>query len=272
MKIRSTIYFILPLMILCIIFYHGCGELERNSKWRNREVTIDGLDNEWNGIRYLVDRKSVIIGLLNDENYLYILLSSQDPRIQQEIVRLGLTLWFDPNGGKKKTFGIHFPLGMLSLKTPDMEVTGRNMSQNLQDILEKSQNELELFESGKEHHYRISMDEANQHGISAKMGISKGNLIYELKIPLAQKDDLHTYAIGADTTKMIGIGFIEGRSDVDIMEKRHDHIERDNGETGTIRREGRKNNIAWREGPLFEPLELWTKQNWHQDLHSNFNQ
>ncbi|OGX24584.1 MAG: hypothetical protein A2Y03_10200 [Omnitrophica WOR_2 bacterium GWF2_38_59] len=32
--------------------------------------------------------------------------------LAEQLMRSGFTVWFDPDGGKKKVLGIHFPAGM----------------------------------------------------------------------------------------------------------------------------------------------------------------
>jgi hypothetical protein len=96
----------------------GCGKPELQSHWRDRDVTIDGVvgvegepDREWTGSRYALEDQNVAVGLLNDEEYLYISLETRDRRIGMQLIGMGFTVWFDPDGGDDRVLGVQFPLG-----------------------------------------------------------------------------------------------------------------------------------------------------------------
>ncbi|MBT4485259.1 MAG: hypothetical protein HOC71_16455, partial [Candidatus Latescibacteria bacterium] len=141
-------------VFLAFVFV-GCGMHEIESKWRDREVAIDGIDEgpEWENARYYFGDKKITIGLLNDESNLYIRLSSRDRNMQKQLLALGLTTWFDVKGGKKKTLGIHFPIGGQAggiEMMRNMKERSRNEDPDqLQKMLEKSQKEIEIIGPGK---------------------------------------------------------------------------------------------------------------------------
>ena len=111
---RTLFSYLTIIIIISATSLVGCGGQELASTWRDREVTIDGVDAEWENAVTWVEDKNVAIGLLNDGEYLYICLASIDFQRVRQMVGSGLTVWFDPQGGKEKTFGINFPLGMQS--------------------------------------------------------------------------------------------------------------------------------------------------------------
>ena len=53
-------------------------------------------------------------------------------------------------------------------------------------------------------------------GINVKMDVSKGNLVYELKIPLLRSES-QPYGIGTEMANIIGIGLESGKIDVEEM-------------------------------------------------------
>jgi hypothetical protein len=50
----------------------GCNGTELNSQWRDREITIDGLDTEWENTRVYLKDVSASIAVLNDAEFVYV--------------------------------------------------------------------------------------------------------------------------------------------------------------------------------------------------------
>ena len=85
------------IIIFSAIIFAACGMRELESTWRDREITIDGIDEgtEWENARYFFDKEKVTIGLLNDENNMYVRISSRDLNMQRQLMALGFIVWFD---------------------------------------------------------------------------------------------------------------------------------------------------------------------------------
>lgn len=243
----------------------GCGSMELTSTWRDREVTIDGVDAEWRKTMVWIEDKNVAIGLLNDEEYIYVCLASTGPTRIRQIIAMGFTIWFDPQGGKDKTFGIHCPLGAQDLsllrgETPD--------SEKLQEMLEKTGKELEIFGPGKGEHLRMPV--LGSQEIHVQLGYLGGKLVYELRVPLVQ-DEQHPNAVGVGASETIGIGFETAELDREMMRERRSgdmssggRGMRGGGMSGGGRRGGGRSGGGRggggrRGGGMPERLELWTK-------------
>lgn len=98
------------LLALCVIA-PGCGMPEIPARWTDREIAVDGDYRDWEGSLYHFEEQSVYAGVLRDATYLYLCLSSSDRARVQQVVRGGLTVWFDPEASKTRGFGLRFPLG-----------------------------------------------------------------------------------------------------------------------------------------------------------------
>jgi len=224
---KKSINNLFMLLVICIAIniITGCAKpIELNSKWRDFEITIDGIDNEWSSATIYAEKAKVSLTLLNDNNYMYIRLYSRDRGVQMQMVGMGFTIWFDPDGGKNKTFGIHFPLGIKDMDMPMMAKSREENPEEPEKMIKESLNEMEMLGPGKDEIYRMSLIEAETQGINAMLGFSKGNLVYELKVPFVQ-DEEHLYAIGIntagiDTSTMIGIGFETPELDREEMRKK----------------------------------------------------
>lgn len=198
---RNDSLFLSILFLFCLISA-GCGRLNFVSVWRDREVVIDGKFTDWqNSTVYYDENKRVVVSLLNDKEYIYICLISRNREIEAKLIESGFTAWFDPDGGKNKVFGIRFPVGM---KRMGMSIEDKDLEKKL-EVLEGLQDKMELMIGPGKPPLGLSLDEARQQGIEAKIGREKGYFVYELKVPL-EKSSRHPYAIEAKAGKPIGLG------------------------------------------------------------------
>ena len=69
------------------------------SAWRDRNVTIDGLNTEWQPLSSFGQESRYSIALLNDNENLYVVLATNDPATGAQMLTQGLIVWFDPEGG-----------------------------------------------------------------------------------------------------------------------------------------------------------------------------
>ncbi len=103
--------FVLPALLLAAVSAaHGKVSLESN--WLDREITIDGAMADWQGAMTQV-REGVLVGLFNDEHFLYLCVQSKDFDTSRRAMVLGLMLHLDPKGGKKLV--IQYPIGIQTM-------------------------------------------------------------------------------------------------------------------------------------------------------------
>lgn len=196
----------------------GCGgSLKLDSQWRDRVISVDGKHEEWQEGMNFVEKENVAVGFFNDEDYLYISMTTSNRDIQRQFMAMGFTIWFDPDGGKKKEFGVLFPVGMMEM---GMMMRGRGQSQDIETLREnfkKSLNDLEIFMPEEKEPRRMPVADAT--GIEVKVGDSFEQLVYEIKVPL-YKSEIHPYAIAAKADKPIGVGFETAQLDREKMRER----------------------------------------------------
>lgn len=201
----------LAIAILIALPMMGCSSsLKVNSQWRDRDIAIDGNHQEWSGGMTFFEDDNISLGFFNDAEYLYISMITANPNIQRQFMTMGFTLWFDPNGGKNRTFGIKFPVGMWET---GLLLRGRGQRPDLTSLrenFEKSLANIELIVPGEEEPLRMRVSEAT--GIEIKLGDIEEGLTYEIRVPLRQ-DENHPYAIAAKPDKAIGIGFETAQMD-----------------------------------------------------------
>ena len=259
MKSRKSFYrFFSCIALLFVASFAGCKDLELDSEWRDRAITIDGAAAEWRNALTYDEETKTSVGVVNDEEYVYLCLTSVDRVAATRMAGLGFTVWFDPEGRKEKTFGIHFPLGMLESGRPMDSRKSMRDSKEFQKLFEDLGSEIEILGPGKGQRIRESL--VSTGGIEVKMAYSKGNLVYELKVPL-NESEAHLYAIGAGAGKTIGIGF--ETSELDREQMREMMSQRGSGTGGRGGKGGmgqRGGRGGMRQGGgMPEPFELWTK-------------
>ena len=213
--------------LLCLAaLVAGCDNTEMMSQWLDRQITVDGKDGDWLGVtQYAIGESDVTtVGLLNDEHNLYLLLRTHDRALFSQVTRGGLTVWFDPYGQKKKTFGVHFPIGRRETGPPpwmrgEGRPEGRQLDlskappEELPKLLEESLMQVELIGPDKDERCTLAVAAADSQGVTAKADLSGGLLIYELQVPLRQNAQ-HSYAIAlpaSDAGQKISIGFETGK-------------------------------------------------------------
>ena len=275
------------MIVLIALSVTGCNELEVDSSWRDHEITIDGMGTDWQDPMVYAEDAKIAVGLVNDAQYMYICLTPADIRTATQMATAGFTVWFDPEGGKKKRFGIRFPLGMQGGGDPMMfreSMSRERMSRergargSMQDSTRYQRmfammgNQLDILGPDEDKSVRVAVLSAK--GIEVQLGYSRGRVVYELKVPLA-RDAEHPYGIGTALGETIGIGFATSELD---REKMMETMGQGRGGRGGGRgggggmkgggggmrgggRGGRGGMGGMRPsgGQMPEPLELWAK-------------
>jgi len=211
---------LLFVLILSLIFQIGCSTLEVESKWRDREIKVDGKSDDWLGALYYFENKKVSVGFLNDESYIYICMIAEDRLLRAQVMRQGFTIWFDPDGGKEKIFGIKYPIGIQGRGSQEIPMRMREEEQErekFRETFEGSMAELEILGPGKDEQKRMPVEDAK--GINIVLKPSSGILVYEIKVPLFASEQ-HPYAAGARAGSSIGLGLEIPRMDMSAMRER----------------------------------------------------
>ncbi len=214
MKKTNAIKGILYLSLFTIIItIAGCGDASINSKWKTGDIKIDGNDADWgNTLTYVKDLKS-LVGIENDNNYLYLCLVTSDNSFESKILRMGLTVWFDRTASDGKKFGVRFPLGFHGMdreqfrsEMQNNQDASRPMPAEIDKILLNNQTDAEIVGANNETN-RVPLIQLK--GIKLKMTMKGGRMVYEMRMPLKHKPDF-SYALSADTGSTISIGLETG--------------------------------------------------------------
>jgi len=276
-NVAVSMFWLVP-SFLCLIA--GCKTLEFASRWKNKDVVIDGKNTEWKDSLYALDEHETSMGLLNDDHFLYIGLITVNRDYQRQIMRSGLTVWFDRNGGEGKKFGIHYPLGPggpgsqqgRKENTGDEgssgEAGGDRPAESQMDNPRPLVDELEVYGPGDGEHHRMTTAETG--GIDVRVGITNGVLVYELKVPLADNGST-AFAIGTKPGMQIGVGVESSNGRGAASQGNSEGGEGRGGGMGGGRgggmggrgggggRRGGGSGGGSRAGGQTEPLQIWAK-------------
>jgi hypothetical protein len=184
-------------------------EPEMASPWRDRDIRIDGADDEWVDLTSPVSKQRFTVGFVNDGDSLYFCLVTRDRVTRTQILRQGLIVWLDPVDGKKKTFGIHFPLGFGANvqgrprgQVPDAAggQTASNRERPPDDVSLGAQDAVEILGPGRRDVRRLPFSEAG--GIEVRVGIHDVLLTYEMKVPFL-RTDIGPYGVRAEPGSVV---------------------------------------------------------------------
>jgi hypothetical protein len=200
------------LCVVCLlaISLSACKkQIELTSRRCDQEIDFDGTDEQWGPATIYAEKQKISLTVLNDDEYIYMRLYTRDRNVQGPLLMSGFTVWFNSDGSKNKTTGIRFPMGMHGKGFP--AIPGKRQDADAIEGMVEQMNEMEILGADEKPTYQMSLSEAKSLGINAEVSMDKGNLVYELKLPLVRQEE-HPYAVGIlaeDLTanKAIGVGF-----------------------------------------------------------------
>jgi hypothetical protein len=229
------------------------------SNWRQADIIVDGNESEWAGSFIYLEEIKIGIGIKNDGDNLYVILKTTDANKQRQIMRMGLTIWLDATGKKKKNLGIHYPIGMQAYGMPSAigqqsDEPNNELKKQFTEMLK----EVEIL--GPEKNDRNRVPRINNFGIEVSLNDTLGVMIYELKIPLKSTKEF-PYAVGANAADIISLGLETGEFNREMMRG-----ERPPGRRGERPPGGRppgergERPSGGRGGDMMpEPIKFWAK-------------
>jgi|Deesub1362B_J571_1020462.scaffolds.fasta_scaffold00200_31 hypothetical protein len=116
MRKKFLISFVFLFISILIFAISGLCKIEKIESQRALiPPKIDGFKDDWNDVTFGFDKKKEInFAFKNDNNYLYVLLIFKNPKFLSSIDQTGIILWLNPEGKKKKNFGVKFKMERLS--------------------------------------------------------------------------------------------------------------------------------------------------------------
>ena len=196
---------------LCVVLLGGllagCSASLLQSHWDDTGWPVTGKSQRMND-KVILDDHRVSVSLSNNESTLRIVVVTGDPGLKRLLMRQGMTVWFDAQGGKNRAFGLHYPVGGADRRLPGVR-PDREAGEKSTGSLGFSSDELEICGPGPDERHRMTLAETG--GIGAEMQAVDDSLTIELTVPLSD-GDVHPFGIGAKPGTVIGVGFAAGQS------------------------------------------------------------
>ena len=184
------------LISLCagLVTLLACGDSELAAHWRDRDITVDGKLDDWSGLQAPLPGVAARAAIANDGEALYLSLETADPEVARMISHRGLTVWFDPRGGREQVLGVRFPLPAVAPPSRWGEVGGsRPGGAQLDNV--------ELL--GPQPYTRKEVAAPGADGVVVAVGGGAGVVTYELRVPLATAQG---WGLGVAPGSKLGVG------------------------------------------------------------------
>jgi hypothetical protein len=184
--------------IVLLLLAAGCSssrqsEGSENSSpkaiWQSQPLTIDGSDRDWvKPLPYAVHEENVNYSISNDQQNLYVLLSTSNRQEQQKIIQGGMSVWVNTKGDQSNgdAVGIGYPLN--EGNDPDRKLMEDAQPQRYQQktVTLADKKTYGLYGFNKDSTIRqYNYGDTNYVGVVMRMDYNNsGDLIYEAAIPL----------------------------------------------------------------------------------------
>jgi uncharacterized membrane protein YgcG len=178
--------FILTMSIALLLV--SCKSIQLESRWLDRPLAFDGKASEWNDLILYPKDTKFGIGVMNDDKYLYLCMTSWDSKVSAQIMRMGFTAWFET---KSNRLGIHYPMGMTKSGLRHETDQGPEI---MKEKITESLEHIEILGPGKDDTCPTRTVISESMGIITRIVSTEGNCIYELKVPLIS-DSIRKFAI-----------------------------------------------------------------------------
>jgi len=194
------------------------------SQWTMSPPNIDGSNSDWEGGTLTLNKKTQVdYAFRNDADNLYVLFIFNDPRqFMSTIVQTGMTLWLNPEGGKKKKYGIKF-----AIKT----VSADDYIQIVEEMIgepmpEEKKQQIKAKESYQIFHNEVIDKKGEAPDIASGPAAPAFNtsggrekVVYEFKVPL-KRDEANPVGIGVSSGGSLSIGFEWGGTTKEMRQDR----------------------------------------------------
>jgi hypothetical protein len=160
------------------------------ARWQTRPLTIDGSDRDWEKpLPFGVREEKVSYSISNDQQNLYIQLSTADRQEQQKIIQGGMSVWVNTKGEKTNgdAVGVGYPLDEHS--DPDRKLMEEAQPQRYQGnkpVRLEDKKTYSLYGFSRDSSIQsYTYGDENPAGVTMRMDFNNnGDLIYEAAIPL----------------------------------------------------------------------------------------
>jgi Tfp pilus assembly protein PilZ len=184
--------------IILVLLAAACGssrqaqesEAPVAAKFQSQALYIDGSDNDWvKPLPYAIKSENVAYSISNDQQNLYVLLTTASRQEQQKIIEGGMSVWVNTKGDKSngEAVGIGYPLDERNNRDRNlMEEAQPQRYQKNKPVTLADKRAYALYGFGGDTIIRrFSYGDSNSVGVIMRLDYNKtGDMVYEMSIPL----------------------------------------------------------------------------------------
>ena len=198
---------LLPVVCLSLLIA-GCMSLAMQSIWADPGGGANS--SAWRRALVPLGERDASLAIQNDEKFLHVAFTTTDPGLQDRILNQGIFIWFDPNGGEARGFGIRYPVawGTLPASMDELPRPEGTLPGSPATGWGRAGDDLEVYTDGYKEYERIGKKDAG--GIDVRVSKLSDTLLYQLSVPL-RGYARGPYAVSAAPGDLIGVG-IETRA------------------------------------------------------------
>ena len=213
MKKKSFFKILFPFFFILAFSIQSFSKSEIiTSHWVTSLLTIDGSNEDWESDALNFEKKvDVDFAFRNDAENLYILFVFKDPKYLSSINATGMTIWFNPEGKKKKNYGLTFIKKQVSAdefisilkkqKGTLSEEEKNNIRANPQYFLHN------IKVVGKEGEFLSQQADSEEANVALFRTMKQNQtVIYEFAVPLKRMTG-QAQGIGTELGKIVKVGF-----------------------------------------------------------------
>lgn len=185
-------------------------EVQMPGTWAPAPVLVDGDDADWAGALTEFDQLDLSLGVLNDDQFLYVALVSDGP-VATQAMAAGLTVWLQPDGSKGGQYGVRYPvppdvanLGMVRGPVGAGRPAGGGNGPSPSSGADGRLRQVDLIGPGDLGERRLPLPVGG--GLEVATGFSGPTFVYELRVPL-NRDARHRMGLGVAPGAKVRIGF-----------------------------------------------------------------
>lgn len=179
MQTKFTFFKLLPALLSGAFFVSCSHKLAPEGHYQDSPVVADGNTDDWHlPLRFSNQTYTLQYNVTNDDQNIYVCVSTGDAATQLRMLRSGMTIWFDPKGEKNKTIGLFFPIR----KQPDPEHRRGGASGSGRDYGDGSRGA-----AGRDYNARIAelLLQSNYYSTSGFLSIENGQFgLTDTKSPI----------------------------------------------------------------------------------------
>lgn len=163
-------------LFFLLVFVTSCrSPLDLASTWTGAPMTIDGSRADWTELS-VMESPPLSLGARNDQQNLYLCLTTADPDVQMQILFAGFTIWFPSSHDGARPFGLQFPLK----QDRPIRIEDRDQFEAMFQAFEPRMNSLLILDGSENQQFPV----IQTPGIKVHVGLKGGVLVYELQVPL----------------------------------------------------------------------------------------